>query len=484
MGIVRKQAVSNTIVTYLGFALGAINVLFLYTNFMTDEYFGLVTVIFSYATVMMPIMAFGVPNTLVKFYSSFKEKKEADGFLMLMLFLPFVLIIPIGIFSYVANEAIGDFLAKKNPIVKGYVWYIFIIGIAITYFEIFYAWAKINMKTFFGNFLKEIFCRLGVTVLLALIYFKVITPDTFLVLLVGLYIVRMIIMKVYAYSLRMPSFKITWPKNTRDIITYSALIILGGSTAMVLLEVDKVMINQFIEIENVAYYTVAGFMASTIAVPSKAMHQITYPLTAELLNDNKYSELKKLYKKSSLTLFSITGLLFILLLLNLGDLYTFLPENYAAGFLIVVWIGMARVYDSLLGNNNAILYNSDYYKSVLFLGVFLAILTILFNLWLIPKYGIDGAAIASFLAFFIYNTMKLVFVKKKLQMNPFSKETFLVFVILVVLGILFYYIPFPFHPILAILLKSSLLILIYIGIFYKFKISEDISQLINQFLRK
>ncbi|WP_298476230.1 polysaccharide biosynthesis C-terminal domain-containing protein [uncultured Maribacter sp.] len=483
MGIVRKQAISNTIVTYLGFALGAINVLFLYTNFLTDAYFGLVQVILSASAVIMPLMAFGVPNTIIKFYSTFKEKEKKDSFLSLMLLLPLVLILPIGALSYIANDTIGTFLSQKNEIVKDYVWYIFVIGLAMAYFEVFYAWGKVHMKSFFGNFLKEIFCRLGVTILLGLIHFKVITVETFLVLLAAVYIMRMLIMKIYAYRLRMPSLKIEIPDDIGDIIIYSALIILGGSTAIVLLEVDKVMINQFIKIENVAYYSVAGFMASTIAVPSRAMHQITYPLTAELLNKKKYKELKKLYKKSSLTLFSISGLLFLLLLVNLKDLYSFLPETYTAGFVIVAWIGMAKVYDALLGNNNSILFNSDFYRAVLLLGVLLAILTILFNLWLIPKYGLNGAAIASFLAFFIYNSIKLGFVKRKFNMSPLSKETFFVLFILLLLGTLFYFIPFAIHPILAILLKSILIISIYLSILYKFKISEDINLLINQFLR-
>lgn len=484
MGIVKKQAISNTIVTYIGFALGAINVMFLYTNFLTDEYFGLVQVIFSSASVIMPIMAFGVPNTLVKFYSSFSKKKEQEGFLTLMLFLPLVLIIPIGILSYVANDLIADFLSKKNELVRNYVWYIFFMALAITYFEIFFAWGKIHMKSTFGNFLKEVFCRLGATIFLGLLYFKWITVDTFLLLLVGVNILRMVVMKIYAFRLRMPAINFTIPQNMKEIVSYSGLIILGGSTAMLLLDVDKIMINQYIKIENVAYYTVAGFMASVIAVPSRAMHQITYPLTAELLNSKNFGELDKLYKKSSLTLFSIAGLLFLLLILNLEDIYYFLPESYAAGFVIVLWLGMIKVYDALLGNNNSILYNSNYYKTVLFLGVFLAILIILFNLWLIPKYGLIGAAIASFIAFFIYNTIKLFFVKKKFNMNPLSKKTYLVFSILIGLGAFFYFIPFPFHPILAILVKSILLVFIYVGIFYKFNISEDITELINQFLKK
>ena len=42
MGIVASQSIRNTIITYLGFGIGAVNTLFLYANFLTDDYFGLV----------------------------------------------------------------------------------------------------------------------------------------------------------------------------------------------------------------------------------------------------------------------------------------------------------------------------------------------------------------------------------------------------------------------------------------------------------
>ena len=125
MGIVLKQSVNNTIITYIGFAIGAINTLFLYTRFLTDEYYGLVGVILSASAVLMPLLAFGVPNTLVKYYSGFKDQEVTDGFLTLMLLLPLLLILPIAAVSYFAYDAIGSFLAKENPIVKGYVWYKF-----------------------------------------------------------------------------------------------------------------------------------------------------------------------------------------------------------------------------------------------------------------------------------------------------------------------------------------------------------------------
>ena len=264
MGVVFKQSLNNTIVTYLGFGVGAVNVLFLYTNFMSDQYYGLVNVVLSASTVLMPVLAFGVPNTLIKFYSSFKDKGTTDGFLTLMLFLPLVLIVPIAGLTWTAHETIGRFLSQENPIVKDYVWPIFWIGMAMAYFEVFYAWARVRMKSVFGNFMKEVFSRVGVTLLLFLLHFEVISVEAFIPIAVGIYLVRTSIMAAYAFRARMPKLVFDFPENIRDIVVYSTLIILGGSAAVVLLEIDKVMINQFIKIENVAYYSVAGFIAMVI----------------------------------------------------------------------------------------------------------------------------------------------------------------------------------------------------------------------------
>jgi len=484
MGIVFRQSFTNTLITYLGFGIGAINTLFLYTRFLTEEYYGLVGVILSTATLLMPILAFGVPNTLVKYYSSFKGSRDTDGFLTMMLLLPLLLIIPVAIISYMANAAIGDFLASENVIVADYVWYIFLIGMAMAYFEVFYAWSKVQLKSVYGNFMKEVFVRLGVTVLLILVYFDIIDVTTFLKALVGLYLLRTVMMKIYAYGLKMPKPHLKFPDNSRSILNYSSLIILGGSTAVVLLEIDRFMINQFIRIENVAYYSVAIFIAAVIAVPSRAMHQITYPMTAELLNTEDQTGLKQLYRKTSLTLFIIAGIIFIGIILNLNDLYTLLPEAYRGGFTVVLLIGLAKVFDALLGNNNAILYNSDYYRTLLVMGVILAVFTVLFNLWLIPKYGLNGAAIASFAAIFLYNNAKLIFVRMKFGMQPFTTETFKVFGLLVFIGALFYVLQFPFHPIVNILLKSVLMLAMYLGVLYRLRISKDLFGLISRYLKR
>ena len=202
MGIVARQTAINSVLTYLGFALGGINTVFLYTRFMSETYFGLVGVILSTGALLMPLMSLGIPNTLVRFFSRFEDRRDQGGFLSLMLFLPLLAVVPLGIFSWAANSLIGNFLSRENPVVAGYVWHIFLIGMGMAYFEVFFAWSKIRLRSAVGTFMKEVFVRLGVMLLLLLLAFDRLDTLLFLDLLVGLYLLRMVAMAVYALNLQ------------------------------------------------------------------------------------------------------------------------------------------------------------------------------------------------------------------------------------------------------------------------------------------
>ena len=484
MGIVQNQSFKNTIITYVGFAFGAINTLFLYTNFISDNYYGLITFILSTALILMPLLAFGAHNTLIKFFSSFKTKDALNSFLSLMLILPLVMAIPIACLIYFAYNPLSELISNENTIIKNYLWHIFITGIALAYFEVFYAWSKVHLQSVFGNFMKEVFHRACIMGLLFLVYLKYITVDQLISGIVIVYIVRMLIMMLYAFNLRLPVFKLKRPDTFIEIIKYSTLIIVAGSVSVLLLDIDKFMISQYIKIEEVAYYGVAIYIASVIAVPARSLQQIASPLTANFLNNNDLISLKSLYHKSSINLLIISGLLFVLIITNIHDLYKIIPNEFSGGFYVVLMVGIAKLFDSLLGNNNAILFNSDYYRIVLVLGVLLAILTIVFNIIFIPLYGIEGAAFATFLAILIYNTSKVIFVKIKLNMLPFTIKTIHIFLILVSFVLFFYFLDLSFHPILNIAFKAVIITSIYTLLIYKFNLSEDISKLINSYLRR
>lgn len=469
--------------TYLGFAFGAINTVFLYTKILPDAYYGLVTFILASGAILMPLMAFGVHNTLVKFYHTYSNQAKS-GFLTTMLGVPLLGIAFVFLLLFFFQESIAEVLSSQNALVREYLWHIFWVGTAMAYFEVFFAWSKVQLKSAFGNLMKEVFGRVGVTILLVLYYFNTIDLNLFFTCLVALYIVRTLVMGIYAVFLHPIRWQFVLPKNIREVMLYSLLIILGGSAALILLEIDKVMINQFKEIENVAYYGVAVYIATVVIVPSRAMHQITYPLTASLMAEGDTFGLTRLYQRTSLTLFVVSGIIYLLIILNLEDFFLLLPESYRDGFLVVFLIGLAKVFDSLLGNINSILYNSRYYKTILLFGVGLAVLTIVLNLILIPQYGIEGAAVASFTAIGIFNLAKLIFVKVKFGMFPFTRATFKVFGALLLLAVLFSIFDFGFHPILNILLKSAIIGVMYLGILFRFELSEDVTGYLSRWLKK
>ncbi|GAA4049118.1 oligosaccharide flippase family protein [Flavobacterium chungnamense] len=484
MGIVINQSIKNVVITYIGFGIGAANALFMYPHFLGEDYYGLTGYILSTANVIFPLLAFGVHNTLIKFFTHYKTDDDKSSFLTFVLILPLLLIIPFLLIGFFGYDWIATFLSKKNRIVYDYVWQIPIIGLCMGYFEIFYAWVKVHLQSVIGGFIKEVLLRIFISIFLFAVYFKWITPLEFINSLMGIYLITTLVMFFYAMKVRPITYNFKIPHNSKEVFIYSLFIILSGSIANMLLDIDKTMINQYIKIENIAYYTVAIFIATVIAVPSRAMHQITYPITAKLMAEDKHKELNELYKKTSITLQIIGGLVLVGILVNINQMYLLLPKNYSTGIFVVFTIGISKYFDLILGNNNAIIFNSKYYKAVLFLGLLLAFLAISLNMIFIPIYGINGAAIATLISITLYSIAKLLFVVLKMKLYPFSNQTLYCLGVLIATFFLFYFWDFSFNPIVNIVLKSILVSFFYIFMNYKLNLSSDFNNVMNSILKK
>lgn len=484
MGIVLNQSFKNTVITFIGFAIGATNALFMYTHFLGEDYYGLTAFLLSSANIMMPLMAFGIQNTLVKFYSEHQTEDEKSRFLNLVLVLPFVIIIPIFLILFLFYGEAATLLSKKNPIIHNYVWIIPVIGLFMGYFEIFYAWVKVHLKSVFGNFVKEVLLRVFISIFLFAVYFDWITNVQFVYCLVFIYFTMMVIMGLVAFSVRKPQFHLKFPKEKREVIVYSAFIIFSSSIAVLLLDIDKFMIGQYIPINEAAYYSVAIFIALTISVPMRAMHQITHPITTDLMARKKHDELNDLYKKTAITLQVIGGFIMLGILTNIHQVYALLPEKYSGGVAVVFLISFSKFFDLMLGNNNSIIFNSKYYRTVLFLGLCLVVLTVSLNMYFIPNFGIEGAAIATLISIGLYSLAKFLFVVFKMDLFPFTQKTIVSLGIIALTFVVFYFWNFSFHPILNIVLKSVLIALFYWFLNFKFKTSDDINGVIKGVLKK
>ena len=99
---------------------------------------------------------------------------------------------------------------------------------------------------------------------------------------------------------------------------------------------------------------------------------------------------------------------------------------------------------------------------VLILGVLLVFVVVGLNLIFIPKYGINGAALATLIAIGLYSLAKLLFVVLKMKLFPFTKNTIVALGLAIVSFGAFYYWDFSFHPFVNIVLKSILVTIFYL----------------------
>ena len=71
------------------------------------------------------------------------------------------------------------------------------------------------------------------------------------------------------------------------------------------------------------------------------------------------------------------------------------------------------------GCNSAIIANSKFYKYTLYSNIILMVITVLSNIYFIQLYGLTGAAIATGISIFLFNTFKLLVVAIDLKFSPF-----------------------------------------------------------------
>jgi O-antigen/teichoic acid export membrane protein len=353
------------------------------------------------------------------------------------------------------------------------------------YFEVFYAWSRVQMKSVFGNFIKEVFARVCVSILLIGVYYEWLSSEQFVYAVAIVYFLRVMIMKLYAFYLYFP--KIKWvglPDNFKEIISFSIYIIMAGSAGAILLEIDKFMIPQLKDIAEVAYYSVGVYIASVIAIPSRAMQQIINPITAKELNDNNLPEVKNLYKKSSLNLLIVGGLLFLLINVNVQEVYLIIGKpEYSVGIYVVLVISLSEMIKLSLGTNGAILTNSKYYKAMFYYAIGMAASVIVLNKILIETMGIQGAALATFIVVLVFSSLKIVYLLVKMEMQPFTSKTIKLLGLILILFLIFNYIPVQINPFLSIFVKSAVLSLIFVFFVIKLKLSDDMNQLFKRFFR-
>jgi O-antigen/teichoic acid export membrane protein len=220
-----------------------------------------------------------------------------------------------------------------------------------------------------------------------------------------------------------------------------------------------------------------------ITVPQRAIEKIATPLIADFIYQRNWREVEKIYRKTSLNQ-TIAGIFILLLVwVNTEQLLNLLPDVYADGRYVVLFIGIGKLFDMATGINGSIIVTSKYYRFDLFTNLLLILFTVSSNLILIPEYGIQGAAVATMLSIFLYNLIKYIFVWIKFSMQPFSLSYLWLFLFSAISLLLISLLP-ELSLIPNLMVTSVIVVLFFVLPVWWLKLSDDFNLLISQIMNK
>ena len=482
MGIIRNQSIKNSISFYIGMSIGAINTILIYPNVFNNqpEHWGLLSLLVAYATLIGTFSSLGVPRIFIRYFPAIIEKGQLY-FLSLITPLFGFLFSCLGYWFFKEELFL---LLNSSPLLQDNFFYIFLLVFFISFYDVLTAISRSYLDAVIPIFLNEVFHKLYCLIILVIHGFKIIDFTIFLQLYVSGFLFKFLILFVLQLYKGNLYFKLSLGAlKIKEIIVYGFYVLIGGASVMFVSRLDMLMIGSLLGLEQVAFYTLAFYIGSVIKVPGKSIVSISVPLLAKAWEEQDFRKIQTIYSKSSINQLIVGGLFFLCIWINIDAVFDILPEKFSYGKWVVLYIGLAQLFNVASGVNGSIIVNSKYYKYDLITNILLVIFTISSNYILIPKYGINGAAMATALSVFLFNLIRLILIKVKMGLQPFSLKTlYTVLILLAIYGVSIY-LPLSGILYIDILWKTFVVLAIYIPLLLALELSEDINKIVAD-LRK
>lgn len=490
MGIIQRQSIINSIISYTGIILGALNIIVFQPWFLTKEEIGLTRILFSFSALIATFVPLGVNSILLKYFPKFRNREKKHygifGFAVGLALLGFLIAsIALVVFkSFITNQ-----YNQQSPLFNEYYNYIFPLTLFLALSSVFFSYCTSLFKTNVPVFLNDIFTRVLSIVLFAIYFLKWITLPQFIFLYTFSFGIVTLSFLLYILKIDRPSLKLDFSyfkqQNPRQILFYGLLLSFTSLSSLGLKYIDIVMLGKYLTLEFVGIYSIAVFIPTVIEAPMGALDKIGVASISEAWKRNDMNEVRKIYFRSSRYLLLIGGLLFLCVNLNVHSLFMLFPDKgFSAGEGVVLIISIGTLINMATGINDAIIYTSDKYIYGAVMLFILFAIAIINNYIFIPLWGMNGAAFATAFSATVFNSMKYIFLWKKYHLQPFDFKTLLIVFTIAICFLFGYFIPECGHPILQIIYKSILIGIVFLALVKLFKIVPELETQLWEFVSK
>lgn len=437
MGIIARQSIKGTMVTYLGVVVGFITTFFVLTRFLSAEEIGLVRVLIDAATLFVGLAQLGTSSSLIRFAPWFKEvgsesesEKKDHGLFFWALVLPFLGFTVFAIVYWACQVPLTHWFAEKSPLFVDYYYFVLPIAFFLLYQTIFETCSNVLMRIVVPRAVREIGLRVGLLVLYLLYAYKVISMDGFVIAISGVYALAALINLGYLLATGHLSFKPDWAflKANKDLVRkcclYTGFLIVSAITSVLVPSLSSFFITAQMGLNYTGIFAIATYMAVMVSIPYRSVTAIASPQLSEAIHANDRTQCNALMQQVFNNTFIIGTVIFLLLWVNIDLIYWLLPNGttYAAARTAVFILAIGQ----LLVATFSMVFNAinfgKYYALSLVLSAILTALAIVFNNAFIPRWGMNGAALSSCLSYGIYVALALFVLMVFMRIQPFCKS--------------------------------------------------------------
>ncbi|WP_217602099.1 lipopolysaccharide biosynthesis protein [Chitinophaga sp. GbtcB8] len=486
MGIIRKQSITSSFIIYTGFFIGAINTwLFTTGHYFTAAEYGLIGILLNIAQYFFALANLGTLPVLYRFYPYYRDnlplqKRDLFGKATIIAIIGFV---AVCLCSFLFKDLVVTKFGTNSPLLIKYFYTVYPLSLFLLLFSLLEAQAWNHFSSVAANFQKELVMRLFTSFLIILFLFKVLNYEGFINLFSFVYAFIFLGLLIYLYRKGQISFALKTSVVTRRL--RKKMISLGAFVYMVALftilakNFDNFIISSVLGLAQNGIFTFASYITSTMEGPQRGLIAVSVPIIAQAWKDKDMKRIESIYRKTALNMLLFSCFLFGLIWLNYHNAFEILNINrsYLAGQNVLLLLGLTKIVELGTGVNAQIIVTSRYWKVDLVTTAALLCILIPLNYLLIKKYGIDGSAAASLIAYIIFNLIRYIFIWVKFKMQPFTWRNAAVIVITVI-G---YWVAHSFinmhSALLDAIVQSTVYVVVCAALIVPLRVSDDLNRL-------
>ena len=460
MGIIAKQSIQGTIVTYLGVAVGFVTTFFVLTRFLTAEEIGLARVLVDAATLFIGLAQLGTSASIIRFYPHFKssgvtsEQSASEhlnsakgasehGFFFWTILIPLV---GFGIFAAlycICYTPLSQWFGEKSPLFVEYYYMVLPMAFFMLYQTIFETNANVRMHIVIPRAVRELITRIGLLAAYLLYSFRVVDIDGFVIALCAVYAVAMLCNIIYLFSLGEVSLRPDWrfvrnnPQLVKQYALYTGFLLVSAVTSVLAPTLSSFFITAEMGLSYTGIFAIATYIAVMVSIPYRSVTAIAAPQLANAIKNNNQNEITHLMQQVSSNLLLIGGMILCAIWLNIDLIFHILPNGatYAEARQVVLMLGVSQLIIATGSFTLNTLNYSRFYAFSLLFSFILTASSILLNNALIPVLGMNGAAVSNLLSYALYFILIIITVRLTVQAPTFTRQHVkIILLLLLILG--------------------------------------------------